>query len=143
MKNEADATEKKHKNEDFIDKLDKDRKKKNCEYAVLVTMLEPDSDLYNAGIVTEYRYEKMYIVRPQFFLPLISLLRNAALSNTQIRRELETVRRQNLDVEQFDQALLEFRDKFGRIIRSPSPILKKPSQRLMRQSSTWSVSRNP
>ena len=114
MKNEADATEKKHKNEDFIDKLDKDRKKKNCEYAVLVTMLEPDSDLYNAGIVTEYRYEKMYIVRPQFFLPLISLLRNAALSNTQIRRELETVRRQNLDVEQFDQALLEFRDKFGK-----------------------------
>ena len=114
MKNEADATEKKHKNEDFIDKLDKDRKKKNCEYAVLVTMLEPDSDLYNAGIVTEYRYEKMYIVRPQFFLPLISLLRNAALSNTQVRRELETVRRQNLDVEQFDQALLEFRDKFGK-----------------------------
>ena len=114
MKNEADATEKKHKNEDFIDKLDKDRKKKSCEYAVLVTMLEPDSDLYNAGIVTEYRYEKMYIVRPQFFLPLISLLRNAALSNTQVRRELETVRRQNLDVEQFDQALLEFRDKFGK-----------------------------
>ena len=114
MKNEADATEKKHKNDDFIDKLDKDRKKKNCEYAVLVTMLEPDSDLYNAGIVTEYRYEKMYIVRPQFFLPLISLLRNAALSNTQVRRELETVRRQNLDVEQFDQALLEFRDKFGK-----------------------------
>ena len=107
MKNEADATEKKHKNEDFIDKLDKDRKKKNCEYAVLVTMLEPDSDLYNAGIVTEYRYEKMYIVRPQFFLPLISLLRNAALSSTQIRRELETVRRQSLDVQQFDQALLE------------------------------------
>ena len=114
MKNEADATAKKHKNEDFIDKLDKDRKKKNCEYAVLVTMLEPDSDLYNAGIVTEYRYEKMYIVRPQFFLPLISLLRNAALSSTQIRRELETVRRQSLDVQQFDQALLEFRDKFGK-----------------------------
>ena len=98
MKNEADATE----------------KKQNCEYAVLVTMLEPDSDLYNAGIVTEYRYEKMYIVRPQFFLPLISLLRNAALSSTQIRRELETVRRQSLDVQQFDQALLEFRDKFGK-----------------------------
>ena len=114
MKNEADATEKKHKNDDFIDKLDKDRKKKNCEYAVLVNMLEPDSDLYNAGIVTEYRYEKMYIVRPQFFLPLISLLRNAALSNTQVRRELETVRRQSLDVQQFDQALLEFRDKFGK-----------------------------
>ena len=114
MKNEADATEKKHKNEDFIAKLDTDRKKKNCEYAVLVSMLEPDSDLYNAGIVTEYRYEKMYIIRPQFFIPLISLLRNAALSGLQVRRELETVRRQNLDVEQFDQALLEFRDKFGK-----------------------------
>lgn len=114
MKNEADATEKKHKNEDFIDKLDKDRKKKNCEYAVLVSMLEPDSDLYNAGIVTEYRYEKMFIIRPQFFIPLISLLRNAALSGIQARRELELVRRQNLDVQQFDQALLEFRDKFGK-----------------------------
>ncbi len=114
MKNEADATEKKHKNEDFIDKLDKDRKKKNCEYAVLVSMLEPDSDLYNAGIVTEYRHEKMFIIRPQFFIPLISLLRNAALSGIQARRELELVRRQNLDVQQFDQALLEFRDKFGK-----------------------------
>ncbi len=114
MKNEADTTEKKHKNEDFIDKLDKDRKKKNCEYAVLVSMLEPDSDLYNAGIVTEYRYEKMFIIRPQFFIPLISLLRNAALSGIQARRELELVRRQNLDVQQFDQALLEFRDKFGK-----------------------------
>ena len=114
MKNEADATEKKHKNEDFIDKLDKDRKKKNCEYAVLVSMLEPDSDLYNTGIVTEYRYEKMFIIRPQFFIPLISLLRNAALSGIQARRELELVRRQNLDVQQFDQALLEFRDKFGK-----------------------------
>ena len=114
MKNEADATEKKHKNEDFIDKLDKDRKKKNCEYAVLVSMLEPDSDLYNAGIVTEYRYDKMFIIRPQFFIPLISLLRNAALSGIQARRELELVRRQNLDVQQFDQALLEFRDKFGK-----------------------------
>ena len=114
MKNEADATEKKHKNEDFIDKLDKDRKKKNCEYAVLVSMLEPDSELYNAGIVTEYRYEKMFIIRPQFFLPLIALLRNAALSGIESRRELELARRQSLDVRQFDQALLEFRDKFGK-----------------------------
>ena len=114
MKNEADATEKKHKNEDFIDKLDKDRKKKNCEFAVLVSMLEPDSELYNAGIVTEYRYEKMFIIRPQFFLPLIALLRNAALSGIESRRELELARRQSLDVRQFDQALLEFRDKFGK-----------------------------
>lgn len=114
MKNEADATEKKHKNEDFIDKLDKDRKKKNCEYAVLVTMLEPDSELYNAGIVTEYRYEKMFIIRPQFFLPLIALLRNAAMSGIESRRELELARRQSLDVRQFDQALFDFRDKFGK-----------------------------
>ena len=114
MKNEADAIEKKHRNEDFIDKLDKDRKKKNCEYAVLVTMLEPDSELYNAGIVTEYRYEKMFIIRPQFFLPLIALLRNAAMSGIESRRELELARRQSLDVRQFDQALFDFRDKFGK-----------------------------
>ena len=114
MKNEADATAVKHKNEDFIDKLDKDRKKKNCEYAVLVTMLEPDSELYNAGIVTEYRYEKMFIIRPQFFLPLIALLRNAAMNGVEARRELELARRQSLDVRQFDQALFDFRDKFGK-----------------------------
>ena len=114
MKNEADATEKKHANTDFLDKLDKDRQKKDCEYAVLVTMLEPDNELYNGGIVTAYQYEKMYIVRPQFFIPLISLLRNAALANLQTRRELMLVKQQNLDVQQFDQALLEFRDKFGK-----------------------------
>ena len=114
MKNEADATEKKHSNTDFLDKLDKDRKKKGCEYAVLVTMLEPDSELYNNGIVTAYQYEKMYIVRPQFFIPLISLLRNAALSNLQTRRELALARQQNLDVQQFEKALFDFKDKFGR-----------------------------
>ena len=114
MKNEADATEKKHANSDFLDKLDKDRKKKGCEYAVLVTMLEPDNELYNNGIVTAYQYPKMYIVRPQFFIPLISLLRNAALSNLQTRRELALVRQQNLDVRQFEAALVDFKDKFGR-----------------------------
>ena len=115
MKNEADATEKKHRNEDFLDKLDRDRKKKGCEYAVLVTMLEPDSDYYNAGIVDmSYRHEKMYVIRPQFFIPLISLLRNAALSSVQARRELAAARQQNLDVRQFEQAMLEFKDKFGR-----------------------------
>ena len=114
MKNEADATEKKHSNTDFLDKLDKDRKKKGCEYAVLVTMLEPDSELYNNGIVTAYQYEKMYIVRPQFFIPLISLLRNAALSGLQTKRELMMARQQNLDVQQFEKALFEFKDKFGR-----------------------------
>ena len=114
MKNEADNTEKKHKNEDFLDKLDKDRRKKECEYAVLVTMLEPDSEYYNAGIVTAYRYEKMFIIRPQFFIPLISLLRNAALSNVETRRDLAVARQQNLDVRQFEQAMLDFKDKFGR-----------------------------
>ena len=114
MKNEADATEKKHKNEDFLDKLDKDRRKKNCEYAVLVTMLEPDSEYYNAGIVTAHQYEKMFIVRPQFFIPLISLLRNAALSYVQTRRDLAAARQQNLDVLKFEQAMLDFKDKFGR-----------------------------
>ncbi len=114
MKNEADATEKKHSNTDFLDKLDKDRKKKGCEYAVLVTMLEPDSELYNNGIVTAWQHEKMYIIRPQFFIPLISLLRNAALSNLQTRRELTLARQQNLDVQQFEQALFDFKDKFGR-----------------------------
>ena len=114
MKNEADATEKKHSNTDFLDKLDKDRKKKGCEYAVLVTMLEPESELYNNGIVAAYQYEKMYIVRPQFFIPLISLLRNAALSGLQTKRELMMARQQNLDVQQFEAALVDFRDKFGR-----------------------------
>ena len=114
MKNEADATEKKHSNTDFLDKLDKDRKKKGCEYAVLVTMLEPESERYNNGIVAAYQYEKMYIVRPQFFIPLISLLRNAALSGLQTKRELMMARQQNLDVQQFEKALFEFKDKFGR-----------------------------
>ncbi len=115
MKNEADDTEKKHKNESFLDKLDKDRKKKNCEYAVLVTMLEMDNELYNAGIVDmSYRYPKMYVIRPQFFIPLISLLRNAALSSVQARRELAAAQQQNLDVRQFEQAMKDFKDKFGR-----------------------------
>lgn len=115
MKNEADATEKKHKNEDFLEKLDKDRKKKNCEYAVLVSMLEPDSEYYNVGIVDmSYRYPKMYVIRPQFFIPLISLLRNAALSSIQTKRELALAQQQNLDVRQFEQAMIDFKDKFGR-----------------------------
>ncbi len=114
MKNEADATEKKHSNADFLDKLDRDRRKKGCEYAVLVTMLEPENELYNNGIVTAYQYEKMYIVRPQFFIPLISLLRNAALSGLQTKRELIMARQQNLDVQQFEKALFDFKDKFGR-----------------------------
>lgn len=114
MKNEADGTEKKHKNEDFLAKLDKDRRKKNCEYAVLVTMLEPDNEYYNTGIVIAHQFEKMYIIRPPFFIPLISLLRNAALSGLQTRRELAAARQQNLDVLQFEQAMVDFKDKFSR-----------------------------
>ena len=117
MKNEADETAKKHKNEDFLAKLDKDRQKKDCEYAVLVSTLEPENDYYNDGIVTAYKYDKMFIVRPQFFLPLISLLRKAALSNIETKRELMVVQRENLDVQKFDRALHEFQDKFGKNYR--------------------------
>ena len=117
MKNEADDTEKKHKNEEFLAKLDKDRKKKECEYAVLVTMLEPDSELYNTGIVTAYQYEKMYIIRPQFFIQLISLLRNAALSNLDTRRQLIAARQQNVDVQNFENAMLDFQKRFNNNVR--------------------------
>ena len=102
------------KNEAHFKKLDSDRKKKKCEYAVLVSTLEPDSEYYNDGIVTAYRYEKMFVVRPQFFLPIISLLRKAAVDNLSTRRELARIQRENLDVQKFDAALNEFRDKFGR-----------------------------
>lgn len=126
MKNEADATEKKHKNDDFLDKLDKDRKKKNCEYAVLVSMLELDNEYYNDGIVDKsYLYEKMYVIRPQFFIPLISLLRNAALSSIQTKRELAQIQQQNLDVRQFEQSMMEFKEKFGDKYRLASQHFEK------------------
>ncbi len=112
MKNEADATATKHKNEDFLKKLDEDRKKNGTEYAVLVTMLEQDNEYYNRGIVTAYQYAKMYIVRPQFFIQLISLLRDAALNNLQARRDLMIARQQNLDVQNFENAMLDFKKKF-------------------------------
>ena len=112
MKNEADATATKHRNEDFLKKLDDDRKKNGTEYAVLVTMLEQDSEYYNKGIVTAYQYPKMYIVRPQFFIQLISLLRDAALNNLQARRDLMIARQQNLDVQNFESAMLDFKKKF-------------------------------
>ena len=117
MKNEADATATKHKNEDFLKKLDEDRKKNGTEYAVLVTMLEQDSEYYNKGIVTAYQYPKMYIVRPQFFIQLISLLRDAALNNLQARRDLMIARQQNLDVQNFESNLLDFKSKFDKNVR--------------------------
>ena len=120
MKNEADATATKHKNEDFLKKLDEDRKKNNTEYAVLVTMLEQDSEYYNRGIVTAYQYPKMYIVRPQFFIQLISLLRDAALNNLQARRDLMIARQQNLDVQNFENNMLDFKGRFDRNVRLAS-----------------------
>ncbi|MCR5566473.1 MAG: DUF2130 domain-containing protein [Clostridiales bacterium] len=117
MKNEADATATKHRNTDFLKKLDEDRKKNGTEYAVLVTMLEQDSELYNKGIVAAYQYPKMYIVRPQFFIQLISLLRDAALNSLQTRRELIAARQQNLDVQNFESALLDFKGRFDKNVR--------------------------
>ena len=114
MKNELDATEKKHRNEDFFKELDKDRTEKGCEYAVLVSMLEADSDLYNQGIVdVSHRYPKMYVIRPQFFIPLISLLRNSAMNSIGYIRELERVRNQNIDIENFESSLMDFKKKFS------------------------------
>lgn len=115
MKNENDTTATKHKNEDFFKKLDSDRKKKGCEYAVLVTLLEPESELYNTGIVdVSYRYEKMYVIRPQFFIPMITLLRNAAMHALAYKQELELVRQQNIDVTEFEEKLLGFQEGFNR-----------------------------
>ena len=115
MKNEGDTTATKHKNEDFFKELDKDRNEKGCEYAILVSLLESDSELYNAGIVdVSYRYPKMYVVRPQCFIPIITLLRNAALNSMQYQKELAEYKNQNLDVENFENNLLDFQDKFNR-----------------------------
>lgn len=115
MKNENDETRTKHKNEDFLAKLDSDRKKKGCEYAVLCTMLEPENELYNEGIVdVSYRYEKMYVIRPQFFIPIISILRNAALSALQYKTELAEVRNQNIDITNFENSMEDFKTKFAR-----------------------------
>lgn len=115
MKNENDETRTKHKNEDFFAKLDSDRKKKGCEYAVLCTMLEPENELYNEGIVdVSYRYKKMYVIRPQFFIPIISILRNAALSALQYKTELAEVRNQNIDITNFENSMEDFKTKFAR-----------------------------
>lgn len=115
MKNENDETKTKHKNEDFFKKLDSDRKKKGCEYAVLCTMLEPDNDLYNEGIVDMgYRFEKMYVIRPQFFIPIISILRNAALSALKYKTQLAEVKSQNIDITHFEESMEDFKSKFSK-----------------------------
>ncbi len=121
MKNEMDTTATKHKNEDFFKELDKDRKEKKCEYAVLVTMLEADNEYYNSGIVdVSYKYPKMYVVRPQFFIPIITVLKNAALNSLQYRHELELVRNQNIDITHFEEDINDFKDKFSRNFRLAS-----------------------
>lgn len=114
MKNEADTTATKKKNEDFFKELDKDRKEKNCEYAVLVSLLESDNEYYNSGIVdVSYKYDKMYVIRPQFFIPIITLLRNAAAKSLEYRTELQMIREQNIDITNFENSMNEFKDKFA------------------------------
>lgn len=115
MKNEMDTTATKHKNEDFFKELDKDRREKKCEYAVLVTLLEADNELYNTGIVdVSYVYDKMYVIRPQFFIPMITLLRNAAMNAMEYKRELVAMRNQNIDVTHFEENLMNFKSAFSR-----------------------------
>ncbi len=125
MKNEMDETATKHKNEDFLKELDKDRREKKCEYAVLVSLLEIDNELYNNGIVdVSYKYEKMYVVRPQFFIPIITLLRNAALNSLQYRQELAIVRNQQLDILHFEENMNAFKSGFARNYRIASDKFK-------------------
>lgn len=115
MKNEADATDKKKKNEDFFKELDKDRNEKGCEYAILVSLLEKDSDYYNQGIVdVSHKYPKMFVIRPQFFLPMLALLRNNALNTVDDKRELQRIRQQNIDVELFNDRLEKFKKDIGK-----------------------------
>ena len=126
MKNEMDTTSTKKKNEDFLKELDKDRREKNCEYAVLVSLLEPESELYNAGIVDmSHRYPKMYVIRPQFFIPIITLLRNAAGNSLEYKRELEIIKAQNVDVSNFEAEMNDFKDKFSRNFRLASEKFQK------------------
>ena len=121
MKNEADETATKHKNEDFFKKLDADRKAKNCEFAVLVSLLEPDNELYNGGIVdVSYRYDEMYVIRPQFFLPIISLLVQTSKKSLEYKQQLAIAKSQSIDVTNFENQLLDFQDKFGRNYRLAS-----------------------
>ena len=125
MKNEADQTASKHKNEDFLKELDKDRREKGCEYAVLVSLLEADSELYNSGIVDmSHRYEKMYVIRPQFFIPMITLLRNAAMKSLEYKQELAAIRAQNIDISNFEQDMNDFKERFQRNYRLASEKFK-------------------
>ena len=126
MKNEMDTTATKHKNEDFLKELDKDRNEKGCEYAVLVSLLEADNELYNTGIVdVSHKYPKMYIIRPQFFISMITLLRNAALNSVQYRRQLAEYKNQNIDISHFEEDMNDFKEKFGRNYQLASDKFRK------------------
>ena len=131
MKYEGEETATKKKNEDFLKELDKDRNEKGCEYAVLVSLLEPESDLYNTGIVdVSHRYPKMYVIRPQFFIPIITLLRNAALKSMSYRAELALVKTQNLDITNFEDQLADFKSSFGRNYRLASDGFEEAVKRI-------------
>lgn len=126
MKNEMDTTATKHKNEDFFKELEKDRNEKNCEYAVLVSLLESDNELYNTGIVdVSHRYPKMYVIRPQFFISMITLLRNAALNSVQYRKQLAEYKNQNIDISNFEAEINDFKEKFGRNYQLASDKFRK------------------
>ena len=126
MKNEADKTATKHKNEDFFKELDKDRRQKNCEYAVLVSLLEIDNDYYNDGIIdVSHLYEKMYVIRPQFFIPLITLIRNLASKSLEYRKELENIKTQNIDITNFEEKMNTFKEAFGKNYRLASEKFQK------------------
>ena len=126
MKNEMDTTATKHKNEDFFKKLDEDRRAKGCEYAVLVSLLEPESELYNSGIVdVNHRYEKMYVIRPQFFIPMINLLVKSGKKTIELQRQLATAKSQSVDVTKFEEKLKDFKTKFGNNYRLASEKFRK------------------
>jgi len=126
MKNEMDTTATKHKNEDFFKELDKDRREKGCEYAVLVSLLEIDDEYYNNGIVdVSYKYPKMYVIRPQFFIPIITLLRNAALNSLKYQQELQVVRNQQVDIQNFEENMMAFKEGFTRNYRLASEKFQK------------------
>ena len=126
MKNEADETATKHKNENFFKELDKDRNEKNCEYAVLVSMLEIDNDYYNDGIVdVSHIYDKMYVIRPQFFIPIITLIRNLANKSLEYKKELELIKNQNIDITHFEESMNSFKESFGRNYRLASERFSK------------------
>ena len=143
MKNEADATATKHKNEDFLKELDKDRREKNCEYAVLVSLLEIENEYYNDGIVdVSHYYDKMYVIRPQFFIPLITLIRNLAQKTTTYKKELETIKNQNIDITHFEENILKFKDAFGRNYRLASERFTKAKEHLLKTNDNLRLANN-